>query len=322
MKVHAPSLQGMESVCCPLCGSNRQELLCTAQDHLTRQPGPYTLFRCLDCGLGYLDPRPTADEMDMHYPSTYEPHVSLLLEDMPHPRRWLVQYGLRKRRQPLLAQRSSGKVLDVGCGAGLFLAEMRRHTSWEIYGIDRNPQAIAFAREVLKIPAQVGTIEENDFPDGSYDAVTMWDTLEHLHAPRKALREIWRILKPDGVLLLRVPSLDSLDARLFGPHWAGLDAPRHLTVFSKKTLTRILAETGFSVERMWCMSGSHASFVISLRFLLERSKPVGRLGRLLLRVAASPGFVALSAPWFFLVDRLALGPEITVLSRRQRGNAI
>jgi SAM-dependent methyltransferase len=286
-------------------------------DHLTQRPGPFPLVRCLECELAYLNPRPDADQIDAYYPSTYEPYAPLRVEDLPRARRWLVEYGLWKRCRPLLAARSSGVVLDVGCGAGLFVAAMRKYGNWESIGIDRSPGAVAFARETLGVDARVGTIEACDYPDRGFDAVTMWDTLEHLHHPRRALGEVWRMLRPGGLLLLRVPSLDSLDARLFGPSWAGLDAPRHLTVFSRRTLTHMLAETGFSVDRMWCMSGSHASFAISVRFALEGRGHGGRLGRWLLDAIGSPIAIALSAPYFYVVDRLTLGPEITVLCRRQ-----
>jgi SAM-dependent methyltransferase len=307
----------MEWVNCPLCESDESDSLYTLRDYYTRRPGLFTLVRCLRCGLVYLNPRPTVDAIAIYYPPTYESYMPLLLKNLPLPRRWLVEYGLWKRCRPLLVDGSLGKVLDVGCGTGHFLAAMRKHGKWKTVGIDRDPQAVTFAREVLNLEVHVGRIEENDFPERTFDAVTMWDTLEHFHNPREVLLEIRRILKPGGRLLLRVPSLDSLDARLFGRYWAGLDAPRHLTVFSKETLARLLARTGFVVERLWCLSGSHASFVISSCFLLEHQRETGRLRRLLHRAVASPAGSILSAPYFFVIDKLLLGSEITVLSRKQ-----
>jgi len=306
-----------EWVNCPLCESDASDSLYRLRDYYTHQPGLFTLVRCLRCGLVYVNPRPTVEAIDAYYPSTYESSAPLLLENLSWPRRWLVQYGLWKRCRPLLLRRPPGKVLDVGCGTGHFLAAIEKYGHWETVGIDRNPQAVTFAREALNVEAHVGRIEENSFPDQAFDVVTMWDSLEHFHHPRRVLLEIRRILKPEGHLLLRVPSLDSLDARLFGPYWAGLDAPRHLTVFSRETVTRLLRKTGFVVERVWCMSGSHASFVISLRFLLEHRKQTGKLGRLLQGTIASPLGMVLSAPHFFVIDKLSLGPEVTFLARKR-----
>ena len=307
----------MEWVDCPLCGSYASDLLYTLQDYYTRKPGLFTFVQCLQCNLVYLNPRPTIDSIATYYPSTYESYISLLPENLPWPTRWLVQYGLWKRCRPLLAK-SPGTILDVGCGTGHFLAAMRKYSNWELVGIDRDPQVIAFVREALNIEAYVGRIEESSFPDHAFDAVTMWDSLEHFHYPRRALLKIQHILKPTGVLLLRVPSLDSLDARLFGRFWSGLDAPRHLTVFSQETLCRLLKETGFSVKRLWCMSGSYASFAISLRFSLEYRNLSAVLGRFLQRVIDSPIVSVLSAPYFFILDKLLLGPEITVLAEKAR----
>jgi SAM-dependent methyltransferase len=286
------------------------------RDYYTQQPGQFTLVKCLACGLIYLNPRPTLDAIRAYYPSAYAPHVPLQKRSS-----WLAQkleeYGLWKRCQPLLASQLSGRVLDVGCGTGQFLAAMRKYSNWELVGIDVNPQAIAFARDVPQLRVYVSRIEEIGFPDHTFDAVTMWDTLEHVHDPHGALLETYRVLKPGGHLLLRVPSFNSLDACLFGPFWAGLDPPRHLTVFSRETLERLLAEAGFVIERLWCMSGSHASFVISLRFLLESQNPATGLRRWLLGLMTSLLGQALSAPYFFLVDQLLMGPEITVLARKR-----
>jgi len=249
-------------------------------------------------------------------PCTSHPGGSSLIDQ------WLFRYGLWKRCRPLLKRQPPGRILDIGCGEGHFLAEMGKH-GWDPIGLDRNPRMAAFARDVLNIEAHSRRFEDADFASEAFDAVTMWDSLEHLHHPLAALREIRRILKPEGHLLLRVPSLDSLDARLFGPYWAGLDPPRHLAVLSRKTLLRLLGEAGFTVERLWCMSGSHASFVISLRFLSERDTHTGLLSgllRVLLSVVSGPVGRVVSAPYFGLLDRLSLGPEITALARRDNHN--
>lgn len=306
-----------ERVNCPLCGANKSDRLYMLEDYHTKQPGTFTLVQCAECGLVYLNPRPTVETMSVYYPATYRPHIPLVLEHLPWSKRWLVQYGLWKRCRPLLESHSSGKILDVGCGTGHFLAAMKKHGNWETIGVDLNLDAVTFAKDVLKIEAYVGNIEDIKFPSHTFDAVTMWDVLEHLYDPRQTLLEIRRVLKAKGQLLLRIPSLDSLDARLFGIYWSGLDAPRHLMVFSPKTLRRLLAETGFSIKRMWCMSGSHASFVISLRFLLTHNKQARWSDDLLLKILSSPLGHTISAPYFFLLDKFRLGPEITVLARKE-----
>lgn len=306
----------LETVPCLLCGSDKKEPRYSLEDYYTRQPGRFYLVQCQHCGLVYLNPRPTPDAIQHYYPPTYQAYTPVRVENLPWLKRHLIEYGLWKRCQPLLKQQSAGRVLDIGCGRGYFLAAMQKYGRWQTVGIDLSPEAVAFATNDLKVEAYAGRLEEMNFPDHSFDAVTLWDALEHLPHPRQTLLEVQRILKPTGRLLLRVPWLDSLDARLFGSYWAGLDTPRHLTVFSRDTLTRLLRETGFGVERLWCMSGSHASFVISLRFVLSQPNH-GRWPKLLHRVLTHPIGHLLSAPYFFIIDKLRLGSEITVLASKR-----
>ena len=113
--VPAPKI---EHVNCPLCDSDESALLYTLRAYYTRQPGQFTLVKCLQCELIYLNPRPTPDAMHAYYPATYQPHISWQKRAS-----WLTQkldeYGLWKRCQPLLALVPSGQLLDVGCGTVL-----------------------------------------------------------------------------------------------------------------------------------------------------------------------------------------------------------
>ena len=312
----------MELTSCPLCGSEASEVRYQVRNRHAESPRRFTFVECGECGLVYLNPRPGGDAMADYYPPTYDLYASSSSE-LSVPERWIVRYGLWKRCRPLVRHRSPGRILDIGCGKGHFLAAIR-DMRWEPVGIDSNPDAVESARDDLQIEAYCRRFRDNEFAAAAFDAVTMWDSLEHLHEPREALLEVKRILKPGGLLLLRVPSLDSLDARLFGAFWAGLDPPRHLTVFSRETLVRLLTETGFTVERSWCMSGSHASFVLSLRSYLEQRGSNGVAGAVLkafLRALSNPVGQVLSSPYFYFVDKLALGPEITTLCRkRERTN--
>ncbi|HZT83575.1 MAG TPA: class I SAM-dependent methyltransferase, partial [Gemmataceae bacterium] len=89
-----------------------------------------------------------------------------------------------------------------------------------------------------------------DLAPASFDRVTMWQSLEHVHDPLAVLRAAHRLLVPGGELLVAVPTIDSLAFRWFGPHWLGLDLPRHLTHFTPGTLGAMLLRAGFTVERV------------------------------------------------------------------------
>jgi SAM-dependent methyltransferase len=174
--------------------------------------------------------------------------------------------------------------------------------------------AARYARARFGLQVFHGPLEDAQFPDGSFDAVAMWDVLEHVHRPRQTLREIHRVLKPNGVLVFRLPVLDSWDRKLFGPYWSGWDAPRHLTLFSRRTLAMILAQTGFRVERIACTSGGYPTFALSLRFWARDHLSIPAQERLR-RILESLPVRLVVAPYFYLVDRLGKSTVVTVVAR-------
>jgi SAM-dependent methyltransferase len=142
--------------------------------------------------------------------------------------------------------RRNGRVLDIGCGSGgylAFLAEM----GWHCAGVETGAKSRAYAQTVLGLDVREGPLEACGFPDAAFDVVTLWHVIEHLPDPRATLREIGRILKPEGLLLLRTPNVESWEAALFRGNWYGLDAPRHLYLFSPATMERLLRQCGFAV---------------------------------------------------------------------------
>lgn len=307
----------METVPCNLCGSAAAvPWAADLPDLLLERPAVRTtLVRCADCGLVYQNPRPTLAEMGEHYPAEYE---SYNFDKDAGRRSWLleraVRYGLDKRARAVLRARPSGVLLDVGCSTGLFLNNMRRFVGWTLHGVEISPHAVELARRLPGVTVFTGTLEEAVYPAGMFDAVTLWDVFEHLHDPAATLREIRRVLRPDGVLVVRVPNLSSWDARLFGRAWAGLDAPRHLYLFDRETLPRILEANGFRIGRLDCAMGSYPTFLLSVRFwLTARGVPPSRraaVGRLL----GHPVMRLLSVPAFYLYGLRRRGPLLTAVA--------
>ena len=138
---------------------------------------------------------------------------------------------------------------------------------------------------------------------------------EHLHDPLAILAEIRRILAPDGMLILRTPSLDSWDARVFGPYWAGLDSPRHLAIFSRRTAMRVLNAAGFRLRRFHTGSGSYFACLLSLRFWADAAIARPQMRRLLLSLFGNPiTRLALAMP-LTLTDALGLGSEMMIVAQ-------
>jgi SAM-dependent methyltransferase len=306
-----------EHISCLLCGTNDSIVLHELADYQTSLPGNFAFVKCKHCGLLYLNPRPSVVDIGNYYPRSYSPYSRRQPHEMPRLQRWQARYGLWKRSRVLLQRQATGRVLDVGCGFGQFLVAMQS-AGWETVGLDIQSEAVEHLIHNLGIEAYQCRIEESIFPDRIFDAITFWDSLEHLHHPQDALLKAYDLLKPDGWVVLRVPSVDSLDARLFGRYWAGWDAPRHLTVFSRQTVHDFLTKAGFTVERSWCMSGSHASFILSVRFLLANKSGLAHWFRQLgILIVSNPVAKIMMAPYFYLIDRLQLGPEITILARKE-----
>lgn len=309
----------MESVNCNLCQSSQSIDLYHLTDLLLeREEACTTLVRCMDCGLIYQNPRPSLVEIGRHYPPEYDSYHP---EPQGEKTSWLlskaIQYGIDKRCRFVTQQKERGRLLDIGCATGLFLKGMQRHPGWELNGVEISPHAASIARHRHQLDVFTGTLEQAAFPDNHFEAVTMWDVLEHLHDPAASLSEIHRILKPGGVLVVRVPNAGSWDASLFGSCWAGLDAPRHLYVFDQDTLQAMLVKSGFQVRQVSCGIGSYPTFVLSVRFWLVARGTSVQTRNALVNMLYHPLARLFSSPFFYLSGLRQRGPLITVTAGKR-----
>jgi len=305
----------METVSCNLCGSSSQKQHWTGRDWAYGFPGDFCMVTCKECRLIYLNPRPSPEEIGAYYPDEYEPYartpgarssLSLLIQRLK----------LRSRVRTVTRLAEGGRLLDLGCGSGGFLREMQRLPEWQVQGIEVNQEMATFAREKLGLDVQAGTLEGAHLPASSFDVVTMWDVLEHLPDPLGSLREIHRILKPAGVLITSSPNAASLDARIFGRYWIGLDFPRHLYVFSPHTLFDLLRKAGLQPEKWFCFYGRYTTFALSLSLWLNARIHNRTWQQRLRSMLLFPLLRYLTLPWFLLLDLLKRGAIFTVAARK------
>jgi SAM-dependent methyltransferase len=139
-------------------------------------------------------------------------------------------------------------VLDIGCGRGLLLNELRK-LGWRVIGTELSDGAARFARESLGLDVRVGGAGRLGLEEGSFDAVVLWHVLELVEDPAHLLHEVARLVRPGGFVLVAVPNFGSIEARLWKAGWFHLDIPRHLSHFTPETLSRMLAAAGFTWER-------------------------------------------------------------------------
>jgi SAM-dependent methyltransferase len=141
--------------------------------------------------------------------------------------------------------------------------------------------------------------------------------LEHLPDPREALQEAARITRPSGTLVLSLPNPHSLEARLFGPCWAGWDIPRHLWWFPQRALVRLLDETGWHAQDFMCLRGRHWLLALSLQLWMEERSFSPTLRKGILAIFKSLPVRALFWPYHVVVDQMKLGSIVVALARRK-----
>jgi len=309
----------MENVICNLCGNAQSDTYETVSDLLLeRHDVQVELVQCVECSLVYQNPRPTPAEIGEHYPPEYVSYVDHASEKK---RSWLLQqaieYGFRKRQRFITRHKKGGSLLDIGCAAGTFILGMRDLKNWQVAGVELSEDVAAMARERYDLNVFSGTLENAAFEDEQFDVVTMWDVLEHVHDPIATLNEIHRILKPDGLLLTRVPNLACWDVALFGNCWAGYDAPRHLYIFTPQTLKETLAKAGFHAFENSSGSASYMTFVLSVKFWLTAKGVSEQTKSLLIGLLYHPIARLISAPFFYLPNFALRGPILVTLSKKE-----
>ncbi len=156
--------------------------------------------------------------------------------------------GARRRRIARLAGRP-GRILDVGCGRGLFLLRMRG-AGWEVAGVEADAEVSQAISEAHALDVRSGDPGAWGFPDGSFDAVTLIHVLEHAVRPAEMIAHCRRLLRDGGLLVAAVPNRDSLQAAFGGVNWLHLDVPFHLHHFTAGGLAGLLAKNGFRVVRV------------------------------------------------------------------------
>ncbi len=143
------------------------------------------------------------------------------------------------------------RLLDVGCGSGAFLNDMRLLTGCEVYGIDVSSLAAKTASQDYGLDISTGSVFESPFPNSYFDLITAWSYLEHVNNPSRVLAKFSDLLKPDGCCVIQTPNFGSFNARLFKEKWYHLDCPRHLYIYTPKTVTNLLEKGGLTVQQVF-----------------------------------------------------------------------
>jgi 2-polyprenyl-3-methyl-5-hydroxy-6-metoxy-1,4-benzoquinol methylase len=242
------------------------------------------------------------EEIGDFYPEEYGPYKVTRENQQSWIARLDHSYGYWKRARLVnAAYPQGGRILDVGCASGDFLHMMDRMDHWQVHGVEVSAEASGYGRDCYGLEICTGELADAHHPDSYFDVITIWDVLEHVHDPTGTLSEMHRILKPNGLAIIRVPNLSTWDARLFGRYWVGLDAPRHLYVLSAKTLTALLHKTGFQVRQLRSVMLGYLPFALSVQFWAEERLHNRRVKEAILALNRSWLPRLLTRPFFTLL---------------------
>ncbi|PZP47082.1 MAG: class I SAM-dependent methyltransferase [Pseudopedobacter saltans] len=234
---------------CPVCNSRNIQKVLTAED-FTVSHEKFEIWECADCTARFTQDVPDMEGIGVYYKAeAYISHTDTnkgLVNRLYH----YVRSITMKQKKTFVEKETGlkgGSVLDIGAGTGAFASVMKT-AGWQVTGLEPDEIARTNAERLhglkLRPSSALFSLEEN-----SFDAVTMWHVMEHVHDLHGYWKRIARILKDEGVFIVAVPNYTSYDAQAYGSFWAAWDVPRHLYHFSPKSMDVLARQYGFQVTQ-------------------------------------------------------------------------
>lgn len=216
---------------CPVCDADRIEDRYVVKG--------YTISWCATCDGFFVRQILTIEELNAFYAAQEDDYVYDCAQNLKNLRYY---YGILREIIEVRRPRR-GRILDIGCSAGQFLEMM---VGWERHGTEIIPKQAAIARNVLGDTIHVGPIEDYPQRENFFDVITLQDVFDHFIDPRANLERCFRMLKPGGLIVIKVHDIRCLYARLSGARFYAIDPPGHLFFFSRKPLSLMVQRAGFT----------------------------------------------------------------------------
>lgn len=239
---------------CPVCSSSAIQFVFNVKDH-TVSGESFSVFSCNDCSARFTQDIPDPASIAAYYKSEdYISHTNTSKGLINRLYQLIRKKTLRQKRK--LVEKATGvkngNILDVGCGIGSFIHEMKTN-GWQVTGLEPDEDAKAIAKQQYNIEPDV--IEKfYELAPGTFDAITLWHVLEHVHDLQEYVKELKELLKKNGRLFIAVPNYTSKDAAIYGEFWAAYDVPRHLYHFSPASMQLLMEKHGLKIQKfkpMW-----------------------------------------------------------------------
>ncbi len=247
---------------CPVCGSADLRKVLSAKDH-TVSGEEFAVMECKGCSLRFTQGVPDAASIAPYYKS--EEYISHTNSSKGLVNRLYQSVRKRtlKQKRKLVEKETGitkGNMLDLGAGTGAFVNEMKE-AGWRVTGLEPDPDARKVGKELYGIDLE-DTEKFYQLTDASYDAITLWHVLEHVHDLHGYVAKLKTLLKEKGRLIIAVPNYTSKDAAVYGEHWAAYDVPRHLYHFSPHSMQVLMEKHALKIrdyKPMW-----YDSFYVSM----------------------------------------------------------
>jgi 2-polyprenyl-3-methyl-5-hydroxy-6-metoxy-1,4-benzoquinol methylase len=230
---------------CPICASE------DIQPAIFVKNG-YELARCRNCEVAFVANPPTASELERYYSFASGYHVGFRDNDDAVARRLALA---EEQLAAIVRHKKPGRCLDIGASAGFFV-KVASDRGWEARGIELSRDTAALARQRFGVDVANARLEDTEFESASFDAVTLWDVIEHVPDPLDTMCRVAKLLRPGGVVGLITPNLDGLFSRSSYRvarrinHWPAVAPPAHLFQFSTNSLTALLERVGLRIVEL------------------------------------------------------------------------
>lgn len=226
---------------CPVCKSTNLKFLTHCKD-LTVSHETFQILQCTNCELGITTPRPESNKLSEYYKSEeYVSHSGKTSGGIGALYKLARKFTLHWKRETIEKYKSTGLILDFGCGTGEFLHTMQ-NSGWTIAGVEPSDIARSKAENLTN-----QKLYNSLALAASFDVVTAWHVVEHVPDLMSTISSLKKLLKKDGMLFIAVPNFQSPDGVTYFEHWAGFDVPRHLWHFSKKSMSMLLESVGLKL---------------------------------------------------------------------------
>ena len=225
---------------CPVCGGTALSKALVATDYLVSEK-EFEIWECGQCTLRFTQQAPDEQSIAGYYKSgNYISHSDTrkgLINYLYHLVRNLTLADKRRLIRSV-SQRDKGQLLDIGAGAGAFAHYMQK-SGWQVKGLEPDEEARKNAASLYQLELLTPDAFFQ-FPENSFDIITMWHVLEHVHDLHAYMAQLRKLLKPNGKILIAVPNYTSFDGGFYKRFWAAYDVPRHLYHFSPEAMYQLL----------------------------------------------------------------------------------